>query len=167
MLGRLRFAMPLLLCLALAAWGVGVLAQSNITADGVIESTSGGFKFPDATVQTTAAAGGGGGGQVMTAGEPFLVQNGEVFAIDSSPFGPGFEARGTIVAPRGGTLKNLFVRPNSLSVTHTATTDGANFVSNIANTVAVSQGDLVTVHFQETANVVSSGANYRTSFVWE
>lgn len=27
---------------------------------GVIESTSGGFKFPNGTVQTTAAAGGGG-----------------------------------------------------------------------------------------------------------
>lgn len=30
------------------------------TADGVIASTTGGFRFPDGTVQTTAAAGGGG-----------------------------------------------------------------------------------------------------------
>lgn len=35
---------------------VGVLAQNAITTDGAIESTSGGFIFPDGTVQTTAAA---------------------------------------------------------------------------------------------------------------
>ena len=34
----------------------GVTAQTAITADGVVESTSGGFKFPDGTVQTTAAS---------------------------------------------------------------------------------------------------------------
>ena len=33
-------------------------AQTTISADGVVESTSGGFKFPDGTVQATAAAGG-------------------------------------------------------------------------------------------------------------
>ena len=31
-------------------------AQTAISADGVVESTSGGFKFPDGTVQATAAA---------------------------------------------------------------------------------------------------------------
>lgn len=33
------------------------LAQSAISADGVIESQTGGFKFPDGTIQTTAAGG--------------------------------------------------------------------------------------------------------------
>jgi hypothetical protein len=33
-----------------------LLAQTVISADGVVESTSGGFKFPDGTVQATAAA---------------------------------------------------------------------------------------------------------------
>jgi hypothetical protein len=33
-----------------------VSAQTAISADGVVESTSGGFKFPDGTVQATAAA---------------------------------------------------------------------------------------------------------------
>jgi hypothetical protein len=43
--------------------GIGVVAPtSKIAAAGVIESTSGGFKFPDGTTQTTAATGGGGGG---------------------------------------------------------------------------------------------------------
>lgn len=57
--GRTRRMVPLLLCLALGIWTETLLAQSSITADGVIESTSGGFRFPDASVQTTAAAGGG------------------------------------------------------------------------------------------------------------
>lgn len=34
---------------------------SPLTVAGVVESTSGGFKFPDGTTQTTAATGGGGG----------------------------------------------------------------------------------------------------------
>ncbi|MBI3459573.1 tail fiber domain-containing protein [Candidatus Acetothermia bacterium] len=34
---------------------------STLTVAGVIESTSGGIKFPDGTIQTTAAGGGGGG----------------------------------------------------------------------------------------------------------
>ena len=33
-------------------------AQTALSADGVVESTSGGFKFPDGSVQLTAAAGG-------------------------------------------------------------------------------------------------------------
>jgi len=44
--------------LVLALWAVRVLAQTAISANGVVESTSGGFKFPDGTVQATAAAGG-------------------------------------------------------------------------------------------------------------
>lgn len=35
-----------------------VEAQTAIAADGIVESTSGGFMFPDGSVQTTAAAGG-------------------------------------------------------------------------------------------------------------
>jgi len=55
--------------LALAAMGVTLIvwmglasallvAQTVISADGVVESTTGGLKFPDGTVQTTAAASG-------------------------------------------------------------------------------------------------------------
>src|SRR5207245_6765171 len=40
--------------------GIGTATPaSKLTVAGTIESASGGFKFPDGTVQTTAAAGGG------------------------------------------------------------------------------------------------------------
>jgi len=40
--------------------------SGTVTATGLIESTSGGFKFPDGTIQTTASAGGGGSGTVTS-----------------------------------------------------------------------------------------------------
>lgn len=40
---------------ALVVAGVAVDGQTAISADGVVESTSGGFRFPDGTVQATAA----------------------------------------------------------------------------------------------------------------
>lgn len=43
--------------------GVGVLSPTaHVEAAGIIHSTTGGFKFPDGTIQTTAGGGGGGGG---------------------------------------------------------------------------------------------------------
>ncbi len=51
-----------------AAGGVGIGTNSpseQLTVAGTVESTSGGFKFPDGTVQATAATGGSsGGGQI-------------------------------------------------------------------------------------------------------
>ena len=55
--GRLASAGAVALGLVLFLTAVQPLeAQTTISADGVVESTSGGFKFPDGTVQTTAAA---------------------------------------------------------------------------------------------------------------
>jgi hypothetical protein len=46
--------------------GVGISSPtSRIEANGLIESTVGGFKFPDGTIQTTAGGGGGGSGEVV------------------------------------------------------------------------------------------------------
>lgn len=45
-----------LLLLALCWLPSSLAAQASISADGVVESKSGGFKFPDGTVQETAAA---------------------------------------------------------------------------------------------------------------
>jgi hypothetical protein len=72
----------------------------NIWTAGQIYSSSGGFKFPDGTVQTTAASGTGGGGPV-TAGN---VSTGN-FGSTSTPGNYGFPARLDIatggVTPRG------------------------------------------------------------------
>ena len=40
----------------------------GVTSSALIESTTGGFKFPDGTTQTTASAGGGGGGTASASG---------------------------------------------------------------------------------------------------
>jgi hypothetical protein len=49
--------------------GIGTSAPgSKLTVAGIIESTSGGLKFPDGTTQTTAATGGGGTITEITAG---------------------------------------------------------------------------------------------------
>ncbi len=48
----------IILGLVCAGWTIQSVAQSAISAAGVVESTSGGFKFPDGTVQTTSAAAG-------------------------------------------------------------------------------------------------------------
>ena len=58
-LGPRTLALAGAFMLGLALVVVAVLplgAQTAISADGVVESTSGGFKFPDGTVQETAAA---------------------------------------------------------------------------------------------------------------
>src|SRR5437660_1443352 len=47
--------------------GIGTTAPGQrLSVAGTVESTSGGFKFPDGTVQNTAAVGGGGGGGTIT-----------------------------------------------------------------------------------------------------
>ncbi len=46
------------LALAASAWIAPLSAQTSLSTDGAIESTSGGFIFPDGTVQTTALSGG-------------------------------------------------------------------------------------------------------------
>ena len=40
--------------LALVSFATQAVAQTSISADGMIESTTGGFKFPDGSVQLTA-----------------------------------------------------------------------------------------------------------------
>ncbi len=158
-----------------------------IFAQGLIESSSGGFKFPDGTTQTTAATGGSGAGAVMLAGEPFMAANAEQCAIGSGSFTCSTdEARATMVAPRDGTLKNLYVRPNvaptggatvvvtvrkngsdtALTLTYDTTADGFTTKSNTSDTVAITAGDTITVKYEETSGS-NAGANFRATFVYE
>lgn len=52
----LYFLLSVLMLLGIQASGFPLAAQTEISADGKIESTAGGFVFPDGTVQATAAA---------------------------------------------------------------------------------------------------------------
>lgn len=67
--------------------GIGTsTATSPLTVNGVIESQSGGIKFPDGTTQTTAATGGGGSGTVSsgTAGQVAYYQSTGTTVIGTS-----------------------------------------------------------------------------------
>jgi hypothetical protein len=113
------------------------------------------------------------------AGEPFVGAGTDVFSIGGSP---GSEERNRAAMPRAGRLRDLYLLPNqqllpagqvnaclrvngvdtALCVSYT-TSDWPNPKGNTATTVAVAQGDLVTVHLTEAG--AGSNANVRTSFV--
>ena len=62
--------------------GIGTTTPAfPLSVNGVIQSTSGGFKFPDGSTQTTAATGGGGGGvSSVTAGDSSITVAGTASA---------------------------------------------------------------------------------------
>jgi hypothetical protein len=57
-----------------------ITTSGNVSAAGQIESTSGGFKFPDATVQTTAAV--PPWSQILPAAQRFVLVMGDVAVLD-------------------------------------------------------------------------------------
>ena len=96
--------------------GIGTTTPtSKLTVAGVIESTSGGGKFPDGTIQTTAATGGAGGGTItgVTAG--------------AGLFG-------------GGTSGNVTLGLASGGVTTTELANGAVTSAKLAATIALTAG---------------------------
>ena len=78
--------------------GIGTTSPSQkLSVAGTIESTSGGFKFPDGTTQTTANAGGG-------------VPSGAVMAFNLASCPAGWSAFGTAVGRvivGGGTIGTI------------------------------------------------------------
>ncbi len=66
--------------------GIGIASPaSKLGVAGVIESLSGGFKFPDGTIQTTAASGGGGESLWETDGYDIWYTSGNIGAGVSNP----------------------------------------------------------------------------------
>jgi hypothetical protein len=83
--------------------GIGTASPSSpLTVAGIVESFSGGFKFPDGTIQTTAATGGGGDSPWQTSGTDIYYDAGNV-GIGPGTTNPGatLDVDGTILFRQG------------------------------------------------------------------
>ncbi|WP_295901850.1 beta strand repeat-containing protein [uncultured Bdellovibrio sp.] len=89
--------------------GIGTSTPTSpLTVSGTIESTSGGFKFPDGSVQTTAASGGGGGSSIGAI-LPIGIQ------IGNQSFGPSAQGTGNIAIGLGP-LQSLTNGSNNIAI---------------------------------------------------
>src|SRR5881296_778969 len=103
----------------------GTLA-GNLTCSGTIYSTSGGFRFPDNTVQTTAATGGGAASDVVCTG-----------CVGTSDL-----ANGAVTAPKLGPLSDLVLSGtsafNGLRIVNSSPTgtERIDFIDATGSTIA-------------------------------
>jgi hypothetical protein len=130
-----------------------------------------------------APSGGGGGAAVLSTQDVYTGANASSFSIDGK-VNSSDELRASMIIPRSGTLKNLYAIPNKTTnagsnsvmtirvngtdtdLTVTIPENSSSVASNLVNTVNVSAGDRLTVHFEET-NGTASGANITASFLLE
>jgi hypothetical protein len=84
--------------------GIGTTTPTQkLSVAGIIESTTGGFKFPDGTTQTTAGGGGGGTSQWTTASTSIYYNGGNVGIGTTAP-GAKLEVNGTTILDNTLTL---------------------------------------------------------------
>jgi hypothetical protein len=114
-------------------------------------------------------------GSILVGSEPFMGAASDVFVMMGNPLP---EDRATMIAPRAGTITNLFVKPNQTAaagssvtvalrvngvdtaLTATATSaNGTTAVGNTTTSIAVAQGDRIVFRFLETLGV-STGVNW-------
>lgn len=137
-----------------------------------------GFYYYNGSVWTPLSGGGGGGGAtpIILGGKIFgNFNSGPRYTIGTAACVAASELQCTMIVPRGGTLKNMYVLPSAVSAgsaTFTVRVDGVNklltatvpnassaVVSDLVNTVIVSQGQKLTVEMN-----VPGGANPGVSY---
>jgi len=101
--------------------GIGTLTPANLlSVAGTVESTSGGFKFPDGTIQTTAASGGGSssayGANASAPTDSVYVNGSGYVGIGSTSPGSRLTVAGTVSSTLGG-----FMFPDGTVQTSAAT----------------------------------------------
>ncbi len=129
---------------------------AGFTADGIIHSTTGGFRFPDGTTQTTAATGGGGGGTLDQAYDHGGAGAGRVIVADAG----AVEIQGSDgLSVLGRASFGTTARTGRLSVEHSGvgTTDPALYLnnSNTGSSIAIvgkSNGTDATAVFSNTGS---------------
>src|SRR5439155_1283024 len=124
--------------------GIGTATPGQrLSVAGTVESASGGFKFPDGTVQTTAAVGGSGGGGTITgvnagAGLTGGGSSGSV-TLDIGA-GTGLSVGADNIS--GGTNSAALLVSGSLGVSGSGTITATNLVGNGANLTALNASNL-------------------------
>ena len=99
--------------------GIGTAASEKLTVAGTIYSTSGGFKFPDGTTQTTAATGGIPTGAIMAFDLTSCPTGWSVYTAAYGRFLRGIDKSGTNIDPSGerapGNVQNQGTAVNGMS----------------------------------------------------
>jgi hypothetical protein len=117
--------------------GFGTLTPAQaLSVVGVIESTTGGFKFPDGTIQTTAG-GGGGSSQWTTSGSNISYVTGKVGIGTTTP-GQPLSVVGVIESTTGG-----FKFPDGTVQATASSASGASVRTVTSNYTATTSDDLI------------------------
>ena len=127
-----------------------------LSVNGVIQSLTGGFRFPDGTTQTTAAVGGGGGGVTITSPDNSITVGGTATAptLKINQTGPNGALRVPVVVANTSFTGSFGLGPTN--TIYTAAADGFYRVSVYMNVTTAGtcagppcQGESVTVQWND------------------